>query len=143
MNRGSIWRANRAFAWLVTTEPDALVGRSWQSLVPSEWVSDLDRVIRAEGSVGRSGCARRPGLRRVHGSLSGGAGRDIVLVFDDQTERHRLLDQLIQSEKLSAIGQSLAGVAHDLNNPLASVVGFAEFLAERPDVPSALREPVP
>jgi two-component system NtrC family sensor kinase len=74
--------------------------------------------------------------------ISGGAGRDVVLLLDDQTERHRLLDQLIQTEKLSAIGQLLAGVAHDLNNPLASVVGFAEFLAERPDVPSALREPV-
>jgi len=141
--QGSIWRANRAFAWLVTTEPDALVGRSWQSLVPPEWVSDLDRVIRAEGS------SREVGLRwgdRVYAAtvapISGGAGRDVVLLFDDQTERHRLLDQLIQSEKLSAIGQLLAGVAHDLNNPLASVVGFAEFLAERPDVPSALREPV-
>jgi two-component system NtrC family sensor kinase len=141
--RGSIWRANRAFAWLVTTAPDALVGRSWQSLVPPEWVPDLDRVIRAEGS------AREVGLRwgdRVYAAIvapvGGGAGGEVVLLLDDQTERHRLLDQLIQSEKLSAIGQLLAGVAHDLNNPLASVVGFAEFLAERPDVPSALREPV-
>ena len=51
----------------------------------------------------------------------------VVLLFDDQTERRRLQDQLIQSEKMSAIGQLIAGIAHDLNNPLASVVGFADY----------------
>src|SRR2546422_5332064 len=39
------------------------------------------------------------------------------LVIEDQTERRRLQEQLIQSEKMSAIGQLIAGVAHDLNNP--------------------------
>ena len=66
----------------------------------------------------------------------------VVLLFDDRTERRRLQDQLIQSEKMSAVGQLIAGIAHDLNNPLASVVGFADFLAERPDVPVGLREPL-
>lgn len=138
---GRIRRANRAFAWLVTISPDALVGRSWHSLVPAEWVADLERVIRAEGS------AREVELRwsdRVYAATVApvGGGSDVVLLLDDQSERHKLLAQLIQSEKLSAIGQLIAGVAHELNNPLASVVGFAEFLAERPDVPAQLREPV-
>src|SRR5207247_6949009 len=48
------------------------------------------------------------------------------------TERKRLEQQLRQSEKLSALGQLVAGVAHELNNPLAVIMGYAQLLA-KPD----------
>ncbi|HEU5395980.1 MAG TPA: ATP-binding protein, partial [Verrucomicrobiae bacterium] len=47
-------------------------------------------------------------------------------------------EQLIQSEKLSAVGEFVAGVAHELNNPLTAVMGFSEMLREA-DVDSKYR----
>jgi signal transduction histidine kinase/ActR/RegA family two-component response regulator len=45
-------------------------------------------------------------------------------------ELERTQDQLLQAEKLSAIGQLVAGVAHELNNPLTAIVGYAQLLLE-------------
>jgi PAS domain S-box-containing protein len=52
----------------------------------------------------------------------------IVSVEQDITEERRLKEQLIHSERLSAVGQLVAGVAHEINNPLQAVMGFSELL---------------
>jgi two-component system NtrC family sensor kinase len=48
----------------------------------------------------------------------------------DITEELRLRSQLIHSERLSAVGQLVSGVAHELNNPLQSILGFTELLID-------------
>ncbi len=140
---GRIRRANRAFADLVNAPPAGLIGRPWHAFIPPEWATDLQRALDQQGA-GRE-VDLRTGDRTYAVTAVPITSTDrstLVLLFDDQTERRRLQDQLIQSEKLSAIGQLIAGIAHDLNNPLASVVGFADFLTEVPNVPAALREPL-
>src|SRR5712691_10532235 len=55
----------------------------------------------------------------------------VVMSGRDVTELKRLEEQLIQAEKLAAMGQMLAGVAHELNNPLTAILGVTELLRER------------
>ena len=68
--------------------------------------------------------ARR--LRQMSDEL-GSANRRLTATVDQLKSTQA---QLLQSEKLSAIGQLVAGVAHELNNPLTSVIGYAQLLGE-------------
>lgn len=66
-------------------------------------------------------------LRGEQGDLQG-----VVVLARDRTREKELQNQLNQSEKLSAIGTLVSGVAHELNNPLAGILGFAQLLLARP-----------
>ncbi|HEX2529558.1 MAG TPA: PAS domain S-box protein [Geminicoccus sp.] len=96
-----------------------------------------ERGIEAiEVTLRRSDGTTFPALMRCRVTTLG--GRDVVLSsFVDLTDQKRLeeemerqRDALYQSEKLTAMGSLLAGVAHELNNPLSVVIGQAEMLLE-------------
>lgn len=52
----------------------------------------------------------------------------IVIVGKDVTDQKRMHEELIQSKKLASIGELVAGVAHELNNPLTVVIGYSQLL---------------
>lgn len=58
-----------------------------------------------------------------------GNERYCVSILRDATGEWRLKEQLLQSEKMSSLGQLVSGVAHDLNNPLSSIMGYAQLLS--------------
>lgn len=60
-----------------------------------------------------------------------GGRKAVMTIARDVTEIKRLQQQLIQSEKLAALGQLVSGVAHELNNPLTSVLGYTQLLLTR------------
>ncbi len=51
-----------------------------------------------------------------------------ICIVRDVTDEVRITEQLVQQEKLAAVGELVSGVAHELNNPLASVMAFAQLL---------------
>lgn len=67
--------------------------------------------------------------------------RGAVLVGLDLRIRRALEKQVLQSQKMAAVGLLAAGIAHEINNPLSGVVGYSKLLLERPLEPN-IREKV-
>lgn len=63
-----------------------------------------------------------------------GADQGYLLILQDLTDLKKMERQLRQKEKLAAVGQLAAGIAHEIRNPLASISGSIQLMAGSPDV---------
>jgi PAS domain S-box-containing protein len=60
-------------------------------------------------------------------------------IYRDITRRKRMEKELVQQERLAAVGQLSAGIAHDFNNILTSIMGFTELLQAAPETPDSMQ----
>jgi two-component system NtrC family sensor kinase len=63
----------------------------------------------------------------------------VLIIARDITESKLLREQVLQSEKMAALGQLISGVAHELNNPLTAVIGYSELLRQEEHLPGILQ----
>ncbi|MBN2536843.1 PAS domain-containing sensor histidine kinase [candidate division WOR-3 bacterium] len=78
-------------------------------------------------------------------NLLAAVARELGLHFgraEAARDRERLQQQLRHSDRLATIGQLSAGIAHELNEPLANILGFAQLVARIPDLPDQARSDV-
>jgi PAS domain S-box-containing protein len=119
-------------AALVAAESTASIPLFNESLKTGRVTRLTASLSRKDGGVFQAACVVSP--------IVGAGGRvtHFVAVIRDTTEELRLREQLVRSERLSALGEFVSGVAHEINNPLQSIIGSLELVLEQ-DLDPALR----
>ncbi len=92
------------------------------------------RVRRSDSSMGHFSISLSP-MRDELDTVN-----SVVVVMTDITDATLLQAKLAHSEKMATIGRLVSGVAHEVNNPLAAILGFTDLLLENPEVPASARE---
>lgn len=120
------------FLDLVAPQYKELVATNYERRLGGENISPYEiEVIKKDG--GRVTAEITASRIEYEGRLA------TLVIVRDITEPKRLREQLLQSEKLAAIGQLVSGVAHELNNPLASVLGFSQLILMRSNLDEKTR----
>jgi two-component system NtrC family sensor kinase len=127
--RDRVHSTNPAFAQLVGKDESELVGLSFADVLPnvelgSAPVGDEEKTAEV-GFVGFDGVERD--LRVSVSLLQGEPDRKVVLV-DDVTDRLKMERALAERERLASLGILAAGVAHEVNTPIAGLSSYAQLL---------------
>ncbi len=133
---GAILAWNRALEELYGLPRQEALGRCLSDVFPLH----VARRIESEGRSGESRIFRlnmvaRDGRRLIVNVAMSRVGDeptagDLVVTLDDVTERIEMEEQMLQQERLAALGLLAAGVAHEINTPLTGISSYTQLLLE-------------
>ncbi len=92
------------------------------------------QILRGDGRIGHFSVNLSPMRDEQSHVIS------LVVVMTDVTDAASLQSKLMHAEKMAAVGQLVSGVAHEVNNPLTAILGFADLLMENPELPESARK---
>ncbi len=111
------------------------LNEAFASTLAGQQVDNLEvQIVHGEGRVGYFSMNLSP-MRDERGNVT-----SIVVVMSDITDVATLQAKLLHAEKMAAVGHLVAGVAHEVNNPLTAILGFTDLLMENPEVPESARK---
>lgn len=132
----TVQRANLALANAIGQDITQVIGRKCYEIF-------ADRAAPCEGCPAQAALSKDwPAKETLHHPIRAreyevhaypfagakGRGHALVMHYRDITEERRLHQELIQQEKMAAIGMLAGGVAHEINNPLGAILAFTQLL---------------
>ena len=144
---GTVLESNGAAARLFGLSIEAMLGRPVGDFLDVDPIggdrrrdaSSPDELKRFPGTAKRADDTRFPMETEASRVTIGGRERHLVLVRD-LTEQQRLQAELVQAQKMETVGILVSGVAHELNNPIASIIGLSTLIGRDPTLSGDLRE---
>jgi two-component system NtrC family sensor kinase len=138
--KGEIISINRYGAKVLGYTKQGIQGKTIGEVFPGDTSKDITRLIDevfADRKGHRTTLEVTVGGRQYFFNINltpireGDRVLSILIIAHDITSQKKMEDQLYHTEKLASLGQLAAGVAHEINNPLAIILGFADILSER------------